>query len=209
MEFKHIRKAIIREENKDLKDTMQRAKENLKNTLQRSGKTYKGTPEQQLNKFEKYLIKKSERRTSKELERLKEIEEAPTLPNPLIITVEWRKSQTWGANPKAFTNYGFESESIGGCGYCKKSTATAYALNSCLPILKELCKKKEKILEEDPTKTNNERELFGYGLSHGIIPTFAGGVGVESHRNVIEKLGLKWNSLSYTPNTNVYQVALK
>lgn len=41
------------------------------------------------------------------------------------LTVEWRKSQTWGMNP-AICNYnGEKMTNVSGCGYCKHSTALA------------------------------------------------------------------------------------
>lgn len=42
------------------------------------------------------------------------------------VTIEWRKSRTWGSNPHI--DFGGDCVSVSGCGYCKESTALAEAL---------------------------------------------------------------------------------
>lgn len=121
----------------------------------------------------------------------------------LVITVEWKKSYMWGMNPTAWTNYGFRGTSIGGCGYCKLSTATAQALNDYLPILKLMYIKKNRVI----TQGINNHELLGYGSGYFTFPRFEGGVGVESHRAIIEKLGLKWKSITSTDHVDVYTIS--
>lgn len=136
----------------------------------------------------------------------------------LVITIEWKKSRMWGLNPTAFTNYGFYGSSIGGCGYCKKSTATAQALNDYLPIIrlmyikknKELGHRKEVYIDQNGFENKSERGinhfLFGYGSGYDVLPRFEGGVGVESHRGIIEKIGLKWDVIADTDHVNVYLI---
>lgn len=149
----------------------------------------------------------------KALEQIEKVSKAEDFNNPLIITVEWKKSRTWGSNPKAYTNYGFEGENISGCGYCKKSTATAQALNSHLPLIKLLYEKKNEALksysspDDDQNKIN--RSILGYGSGYGVLPYFEGGVGVSSHRNIIQGLGLVWEYVISTKNTDVFRIALK
>ena len=200
--------------------------EGLARRFQWEGKKYASNAEQ---KFLKYLQHKEKVELARKEAEIKRIEESEDFNNtPLIITVEWRPSRMWRSNPKSFTNYGFESRSIGGCGYDKRSTATAEALNSFAPLLKLLFAAKNKtILEhgsdtivnqyynEDNSKTfktepmtqsDINRKFLGYGSGYGVLPHFEGGVGVESHRTIIENLGLVWESVTSSPNVDVFVI---
>jgi len=157
----------------------------------------------------------------KQMALIDEIEQADDFKTPLIITIEWKRSATWGMNPKAFTNLGFEGSSIGGCGYCKHSTATAQALNNDLRILKLMYFKKEaELRQRKPTYTeqngreeNSERAinhfLMGYGSGYCALPRFEGGVGVNCHIEICSMLGLKMESVTDTKHVNVYRVEVK
>lgn len=41
------------------------------------------------------------------------------------IVIEWKKSRTWGSNPRIENWSGENCISVSGCGYCKESTALA------------------------------------------------------------------------------------
>ena len=157
----------------------------------------------------------------KQMAFIDEVEQAEDFKTPLIITIEWKRSQTWGMNPKPYTNLGFEGSSIGGCGYCKHSTATAQALNSDLRILKLMYFKKEAELrqrkptykEQNGHEENSERAinhfLMGYGSGYSALPRFEGGVGVNCHFKICEMLGLKMESVTDTKHVNVYRIEAK
>lgn len=153
---------------------------------------------------EKSIPRKFKRDMDKEIvevkAKIKEISEAPDFAGEFIITVEWIRSRTWGANPRAYTNKGFESSSIGGCGYDKLSTATAQALNSNKSILKMMYAKKNENI------SIRNHELLGYGSGYGILPSFEGGVGTRSHIRIIEGLGLKMETITSTKNTDVFLI---
>lgn len=212
--------------NKLKKDLAQlETEEGLKNSLGWHHKTYKGDIK---GKLIKHIKRDSLKRLNEQLAKIATVQNAPDFAEPFIITVEWRPSRIWRSNPKAYTNFGFESESIGGCGYDKKSTATAAALNSHLPILKMLYLAKDKIISEHKNDTmvkeyygdNMEkiyktepmdtadlnRKFLGYGAGYSVLPRFEGGVGVESHRGIIEGLGLKFEQVTNTPNTDVFVI---
>ena len=203
--MKELIKAIKRERKADLKKDLDKIKteEGFKQSLQWEGKTYKGTEEQQKIKYIKYVTKKNNERLNKELNKITEVNKAESFSN-LTITIEWTKSYMWGSNPKAYTNYGFISSSIGGGGYCKTSTATAQALNSDDRILKLLYKAKNKFLKNNKNTTKDNNEILGYGSGYNTLPSFCGGVGVSSHEGILLKLGLKMESVSNTTSTNVY-----
>lgn len=48
------------------------------------------------------------------------------------ITVEWKRSATWGANPSI--DYMGKCCNVSGCGYCKLSTALAETLRFLFPV---------------------------------------------------------------------------
>lgn len=170
---------------------------------------FKGTLEQQRNKAIKAVENKYNIILDNKLTLINQVEAAPDFTGEFIITVEWKKSRMWGMNPRAYTNYGFEGESIGGCGYDKLSTATAEALNSNKSILKRLWLKKAIWLQEHEGQEFTEeikREYLGYGCGYQSLPKFEGGVGVSSHQRIIAGLGLIWKNITSTTNTDVFLI---
>jgi hypothetical protein len=190
-------------------------------------------------KFDKNEVKRCSNRIERyRLKRLAEfraelfnISQAPDWSDEheLVVSIEWRPSRMWRANPKAFTNYGFESRSIGGCGYDKQSTAVAKALNSHLPLIKLLCVLKEEVLKQHKgeklkreyyskegaekvykTEVKSEhdltREYVGYGSGYGVIPRFEGGVGVSCHQSICERLGLRMEHISNMSSSDVFVI---
>lgn len=160
----------------------------------------------------KKYIKQSDKKKEKILKKLQTVEEVDIIPKRIDINVNWKKSATWGANPTAesWTNYGyFESSSIGGCGYDKESTATAEVFNQDKSILKLLYIEFEKYLKKNKTmlkhKGNiNGREFCEYGCSCYYLPEFDGGVGFNSHRWILEKLGYKCIAESHPRMADTY-----
>lgn len=121
-----------------------------------------------------YLIDRKQKAIYKAIERevnhVKTVFNAGTLVE-VKITMEWKRSQMWGANPTAEAWYRYKdadgnlcsnyvkSGSIGGCGYDKGSTAVAECLNQINEVLKPLFAKKDKAMKID--KRDN-RDLLGY-----------------------------------------------
>lgn len=174
--------------------------------MKRYDKEYVGDLEVQRAKFVKFLTNRMNAQIAEMEHNLDAvINSAPLFHygSDLIITVEWKKSYMWGMNPTAWTNYGFRGTSIGGCGYCKLSTATAQALNDYLPILKLMYIKKNRVINQGI----NNHELLGYGSDYFTFPSFEGGVGVNCHQQIIEKLGLKWKSITHTDHVDVYSIS--
>lgn len=162
---------------------------------------YKGTFGEQQKKTLKAIKRKIEKELNKEINYIKSIEEAGSFKD-LVVTIEWNKSQMWGSNPKPYTDKGFIGSSVRGCGFCKRSTALANALNSYKPLLRELYKKEEERLKKAPN--TDRRDYIHYGSGHYYKPYFEGGVGVESLRGVIEAIGLKFKCVTDTPKTDVF-----
>lgn len=160
--------------------------------------SYKGSFEEQQNKTREAIKKHYDKKLQEELNYLESIEQAPDFKGRFVITIKWTKNATWGYTCRSETNEGFESPTISGCGYCKKSTATAYALNNNKSILKLMFKVKDDYLQNNPLISNNDlhREILGYGSGYGILPKFEGGVGVNCHETIINRLGLRMSCIS-------------
>jgi hypothetical protein len=205
-----LKKAVIQEESERYKKLFDEIKteEGIKKVLAWENKKYINNVER---KTRRYLEKRKEKSIKEKLSKIEAAEKSENFRGPLIVTIEWKKSRMWGSNPKAYTNFGFISESIGGCGYDKESTALAEALNSHLPLMKMLYASKNNNLrkwqKQNPDKdlkNDFNRDFLGYGSGYGIVPYFEGGVGTNSHREIIKRLGLVFEQVTDTPKTSVY-----
>ena len=116
------------------------------------------------------------------------------------ISVEWKKSRTWGANPTA-TVYGSGSYSTGyasGCGYDKESAAIASAFNDNPEIMR--------ILYEHAEKGG----AFPYGVtSWAGVPSFDGGCGVSVFYNIFDACGYTFRCVAGGKMFNAYTITKK
>jgi hypothetical protein len=174
----------------------------------------KGKKWDSIEQLREYIIKRCVAENQKELnlkiQKVKEVFAAPDVVS-INISVEWKKSSTWGSNPTAtaeirLSDGSFErfvSGSITGCGFDKESTATAEALNQSNSVLKLLYAKKD----SDITKSN--RELIGYGSGYYVLPNFEGGVGFDCHRRIFEGFGFEVENSGSGKSFDVYRIARK
>ena len=132
------------------------------------------------------MVKTMEKERDKKLEKLTKIEQAEDI-QQIRISVEWKKSRTWGSNPhvelSAFSaNSCYDAKATAsGCGYDKESQAIAEALNSIDGVRKLLIEKLDYINEKKP-----------YGINqYGIIPAFSGGVGTNCFTSFFKDIGWK------------------
>ena len=116
--------------------------------------------------------------------------------NKILIAIEWKKSRTWGNNPYAEVKVVYNNNQIetftgsaSGCGYDKRSGATAQALNKCELLKALLYKAENKRLKNHSEVTR--RDFIGYGSGYGAIPRFEGGVGFRSHETILNNLNFK------------------
>ena len=165
-----------------------------------------------------YLIDRKQKAIYKAIERevnhVKTVFNAGTLIE-VKITMEWKNSRMWGANPTAEAWYSYKdaegnhcsnyvkSGSIGGCGYDKGSTAVAQCLNQINEVLKPLFAKKDKAMKTD--KRDN-RDLLGYGSGYGILPRIEGGVGVSCYPKIFEGIGYKFATTASGKMFDAYSI---
>jgi hypothetical protein len=169
-----------------------------------------------------YLIERKQKAVYKAIER--EVNKINTVlsAGTLIeckISMEWKKSKIWGANPSAecwfsytdvngnFNSGYVVSGSIGGCGYDKGSTAVANCLNQINEVLKPLYIAKNNAGKiTDNNKCNHT--LLGYGSGYGILPNIEGGVGVSCYPKIFEKIGYNFTTVASGKNYDVYTITI-
>jgi len=200
--MQNILNKSIEEIEKRLEEQIERIStpEGLTDYMRRANIKYTSDPGKKLIAL---LTRRAQKEKSDIIAQIEEIANTKDFSGEFVITVEWTKSKTWGSNPRAYTNAGFESSSIGGCGYDKLSTATAQALNSNLSILKLLYEKKN-----DNIMTDNHT-LLGYGSGYGIRPSFEGGVGDNCHVSICDIIGLYMRKISSSKTSDVYMITKK
>ena len=116
--------------------------------------------------------------------------------NKIVIAIEWKKSATWGNNPHAEVKVFYNNNQIetftgsaSGCGYDKRSAATAQAFNKCEALKALLYKAENKRLKNHSEVTR--RDFIGYGSGYSSVPRFEGGVGFRSHETILNNLNFK------------------
>lgn len=181
----------------------------LKEFMQFHGLKYKKDEKKHTLKFIERTKAKEEAALKAQLDR---VSNAEIFKGGMVITVEWKRSRVWNKTATSHTNTGFKSPVVSGCGYCKTSTATAYALNSNDSVLKALYAKKEEALKKDdlPEHDNDiARKYLGYGSGYGVLPRFEGGVGVSAHQTICLNVGLEMKSIASTDWVDVFTVEVK
>lgn len=170
------------------------------------------------NVLKAYLIDRKQKAIYKQIERevnnVKTVFNAGTLLE-CKISMEWKRSQMWGANPTAECWYSYidaqgnhasnyvKSGSIGGCGYDKGSTSVAECLNQINEVLKPLYAKKNKAMATDKRQNG---DLLGYGSGYGILPRIEGGVGVSCYPAIFEGIGYKFATTASGKMFDAYSI---
>lgn len=163
-------------------------------------------------------LKEIDNKTIKKQDKLLRARDAENVKS-VSISVEWKRSATWGYNPTATVIINGIYEYVGtasGCGYDKRTAAIGEALNKSIIILKMLYTAKEKALATMPAEkieaakkgyifgSETNRDFINYGAGYGVLPYFEGGVGMTSFRGVFEACGLKCTHSHETKTTDYY-----
>lgn len=170
-----------------------------------------------LEKAREFAEKRMERAVFKRLrEQEKELERIRNgnAPDNVGIVVEYGHGTTVRAyatiDSLASGRYTRVNGTAGGWGYDKTSAAVADALNKSYSTLKMLLMEKERALQAGKTDTSStaacgrdNEECLGYGAGYGVIPYFAGGVGMASLTALFTRHGYTMQIVE-TPHTVVY-----
>lgn len=152
----------------------------------------------------------------KEAKRQKEIEAIKAQPHleSLTITIEWKKSRTWGRNPHAtgvaLTLDGRRLEGhakASGCGYCKTSTVIGdlfdqFLRHKLFGFVQARAVFSEVVMGEAPKLPTG---ICIPNPDQNWLPYFGRGYGVGCFARISEAIGGKWENISYTNNTEVYR----
>jgi hypothetical protein len=154
---------------------------------------------------EKAEQRKKLREAAKHQKRIEEIKAQPRLES-LTITIEWKKSKTWGMNPhatgEAITTEGRRivgTAKASGCGYCKRSTTIADLFNQFL---------RHKLYNEKVLSRLAVKKPYGISLpkdGENWLPRFEGGIGEGCYRQISEAIGGAWECVANTSSVEVYQ----
>jgi hypothetical protein len=154
---------------------------------------------------EKAEARKAVREALKLQKRIDEVKAQPRLES-LTITIEWKKSRTWGMNPhatgEAITKDGFRlvgTAKASGCGYCKRSTVIADLFNQFL---------RHKLYDKKVLARLAVKKPYGISLPNDgqkWLPTFDGGIGEGCYRKISEAIGGVWECVAYAGDVEVYQ----
>jgi hypothetical protein len=127
----------------------------------------------------------------------------------ITITIEWKKSRTWGANPHLFaeggglTDYNKPISKCSGCGYDKRSTVFGEFLNLRLSRLIQLLKRHK----GESTDFRDNGLPYGYSLYDGKI--HAGmGCGTGSLQRGLEVIHCTLKHVSDTKWTDCYILSI-
>ena len=127
----------------------------------------------------------------------------------LVVSIEWKKSRTWGNLPVASGRIEYADGSWGGtddartsgCGYDKESTVIANIFNQCLLGQLWAC-----VLPENKTDKNS----VPYGIStYDGRRWFEGGVGTSCYFNIVAFMGGKFDHTASGKTFDVYTATFK
>lgn len=163
---------------------------------------------------QKRAAKEYEKRTQKDLEKLERAAIEPDVKS-VSISVEWKRSSTWGHNPHAhvvINDWWSYNGTASGCGYDKETAAIGSALNQSDSIKKMLYTCKERAIENGYNPEDNKnypgiesnRECINYGAGYGTLPYFEGGVGMSSFEGVFNACGLRLVTRHSTKHSDYY-----
>lgn len=169
--------------------------------------------EKTLDEQKKIILKKLQKKSNKELvelsKKLKEVAAAPEFVGA-VVSVEWKRSATWGKNPTATakikTKNGttiLNGSTVTGCGFDELSEAVARALNASNALEKVLYKKFEEALQKDPAASIYS--VLGYGSGYEL-PSLKGGCGVSTFREIFKNCGFVFEEVASGSNFNVFEV---
>jgi hypothetical protein len=164
------------------------------------------TPRKLANRIKKEMAEVEAHKAQKPVKELK-------------ITIEWRKSRTWGMNPSAEAEVAFKDGTFerrngytaSGCGYDKESTVIAEIFNSFLRYkLYEAHELKSRINAE---KVSHPYGVYYYGTEtqkpseNGYIskPSFNGGVGTSCYYDIGKFIGGKFERVASGKTFDVYK----
>lgn len=159
---------------------------------------------------EKLAARREARERAKEQARI-EAERNQKPVEHLTISIEWKKSRTWGHNPHASVEVRYQDGTYtsrdgytaSGCGYDKESTVIAEIFNDFLKYkLWQLSPEARKGGNGSLDKGNAP---YGIHVYNDNRPHFGGGIGTSCYYRIAEYIGGKFEKLASGKTFDVYR----
>lgn len=137
------------------------------------------------NMIKKYN-RENERKRAEKLRCVYDVENAPDV-ETIDISVEWKRSRTWGYNPTASVYAGmcYSMGHASGCGYDKHSACIASAFDENPAVLRILYRHAD----------NGGKFPYGVIVFAGL-PSFDGGCGVSCFGNIFSACGYTFRTVA-------------
>jgi hypothetical protein len=148
-------------------------------------------------KEERRLERAAARKAERERIRIESEKDQPPV-KKLVITIEWKKSRTWGSNPHATAQvYFYDQEPIrqdgfkcSGCGYDKESTVIADIFNT---FLKYKLYDKKIVRRKQPYGMSTKRKYYD------------GGIGADCYYSISKTIGGEFKKVASGKTFDVYE----
>ena len=122
----------------------------------------------------------------------------------ITISIEWKKSRTWGSNPHAEAtiqhkdgSFSYGSAKCSGCGYDKESTVIADIFNNFLKY-----KLYTPSFEQLPDTRDNG---LPYGIYLGQHRHYSGGIGTDCYYSIAKAIGGEFKRVATGKTFDVYE----
>lgn len=215
MMLNYVRKEVKKDNQEKLKSaldyfrrfiTLQEKEQKIKNCYYSNSleKVYKKenatTENKKIQVLEKLIKENYKNKLQKQLNRIQDAENLLSQNikiKEIKIEISWSKNKTWGYNPTAeiniYTdNYKYNEYNLtghaSGCGYDKRSSATASAFNKSKILIAYLYKAMNNALKN--------KSKLNYGTYGPSYLCFAGGVGYSCHDRILKE-DLKFKNVCY------------
>ena len=153
-------------------------------------------------------IKQQEKALQNKLARVDRVSTDPATIDSITILAQPNSGGTWTASVVVEGSQYFPTFTgrAGGYGYDKESACVGEALNKIDALMFLLYQfKNERLTQEhiDNILYDN-RDIIEYGAGYGAIPYFEGGVGIDCHIRILQKLGFKLITRRWTNGSYIY-----
>jgi len=161
-------------------------------------------------KAERREARKADREAKKELDRI-ESEKNQKPIKTITITIEWKRSRTWGSNPNAEASVEYQDGHYerrdgyrcSGCGYDKESTVIADIFNDFLKYKLwglgiENIRGGNGSLDDGPAP-------YGIHVYGDANPGYSGGIGTNCYYRIAEFIGGKFERIASGKTFDVYK----
>lgn len=152
-----------------------------------------------IEKMEKKHARKEAKAAADRMEKVRTAE-GYDLPETINISVEWKRSSTWGYNPTATVtaDHRRTTGTASGCGYDKESAAIASAFNQHPEIMRIIYEYAE------------TGQAFPYGIhTWAGVPSFDGGCGVSVFYEIFKVCGYEFRQVASGKLYNAYTITKK